>query len=262
MPGSDSAVIVERAGDVAILRMNDPATMNAASLEMVDELLAALAEASTSARAIVLTGEGRSFCTGANLGKTLDPNAPDYDAGLFLETHYNKLMLAIRALPVPLVTAVKGAAAGIGATVALAGDMIVAGKSGSFLQAFARIGLIPDGGSAYLLIRAAGRPRAMEMMLLGDRIPADQALDWGLINRVVDDAGLLNEAVALAERLAAGPTFALGLIRRLAWDAMETGYEELLASERILQRDAGLTADHREGVQAFFEKRTARFTGK
>lgn len=247
---------------VALVAMNDPATLNAASLAMVDQLLAAFDFASEHARAIVLTGRGRGFCTGANLGGTLDPEQPGYDAGLFLETHYNRLMQGLRSLSIPIVAAVNGPAAGIGATLGLAGDLIVAGRSAFFLQAFARIGLVADGGSAFLLIRAAGRPRAMEMMLLGERIDAERAESWGLINRVVDDTVVLEEAVALARRLANGPTVALGMTRRLAWSSMERSFDEMLAQEREQQRAAGRTQDHREGVAAFFEKRGAQFAGQ
>lgn len=247
--------------DVAIVAMNDPETLNAASLEMVDEILSAFEVATAHARSIVLTGRGRGFCTGANLGGTLKPDEPGYDAGLFLETHYNRLMQGIRSLSLPIVTAVNGPAAGIGAAIALAGDLIVAGRSAFFLQAFARIGLVPDGGSSFLLLRAVGRARAMEMMLLGERIGAQQAADWGLINRLVDDDQLMSEALGLAQRLAQGPTIALSMTRRLAWTAMERSFDEMLYQERELQRTAGRTSDHREGVAAFFEKRDARFSG-
>jgi 2-(1,2-epoxy-1,2-dihydrophenyl)acetyl-CoA isomerase len=257
-----TCIDLEMNGDVAVIAMDDPATLNAASLAMVDQLLAAFESASRSARAIVLTGRGRGFCTGANLGGTLDPEVPGYDAGLFLETHYNRLMQGIRSLSIPIVTAVNGPAAGIGATLGLAGDLIVAGRSAFFLQAFSRIGLVPDGGSAFLLIRAAGRPRAMEMLLLGERIDAEQAHLWGLVNRVVDDAQLLVEAIALAKRLARGPTVALGMTRRLAWTAMERSLDEMLSQEREMQRTAGRTEDHREGVAAFLEKRAAQFVGR
>jgi 2-(1,2-epoxy-1,2-dihydrophenyl)acetyl-CoA isomerase len=255
-------LIVEKVGAVSIIKLNDPETMNAASLEMVEELISAFDRESLASRAILLTGAGRGFCSGANLGGTLNPEEPGYDAGLYLETHYNRLMLAIRALLVPIITAVNGPAAGIGAAIALAGDMIISGRSGYFLQAFARIGLVPDGGSAFLLIQAVGRPRAMEMMLLGERTPASTALDWGLINRVVADEDLLDEALALATKLADGPTVALGMMRRLAWASMDSRYDELLNREREFQRDAGRTPDHREGVAAFFEKRPSRFVGR
>ena len=256
-----SKIICETRGDVAIIRMNDEKTLNAISPRMAEELRDALDKIGTSSRALILTGAGRGFCSGANLG-AIDVSAPDYDAGAVLETHYNALMLQLRALPIPFIAAVNGAAAGIGCAIALAADLSVAAESSYFLQAFRRIGLVPDGGSAFLLTRAAGRARAMEMMLLGDKIPATKALEWGLINRVVPTTALDDTALALAAELAAGPTKALSAIRKMCWDALETDFGPQLESERILQRDAGRTADFREGVTAFREKRPARFTGR
>ena len=194
---------------VAILTLNDPATMNAAGLDMAQELTAALAKAVSEARAVVLTGEGKGFCSGANLsgGGALGRKPADGppDAGAALESTYNPLVTAMRDLPIPLVTAVNGAAAGVGCSLALMGDLIVAGESAYFLQAFRRIGLVPDGGSTYLLPRMIGRARAMEMMLLGDKVPARTALEWGMVNRVVADGELLSTARTLARTLAEGP---------------------------------------------------------
>lgn len=181
-------IALEHDGAVATLTLNDPATLNAASFTMTLEITDALeAAVRDGARAIVITGAGRGFCSGANLGSDLDPNEPGYDAGAALDTHYAPLMRAIRDLDVPLVTAVNGAAAGIGCSIALAGDIVLAADSSYFLQAFRRIGLVPDGGSAWLLTKAAGRTRAMEMMLLGEKIPAAQAYEWGLVTRVMPD---------------------------------------------------------------------------
>jgi 2-(1,2-epoxy-1,2-dihydrophenyl)acetyl-CoA isomerase len=256
-----STIICETRGDVAIIRLNDEKTLNAASPEMAGELRDALDKFCISSRALILTGSGRGFCSGANLGG-LDVSAPDYDAGAVLETHYSPLMLQLRALPVPFITAVNGPAAGLGCALALSGDLVVAAAGSYFLQAFRRIGLVPDGGSAFLLTRAAGLARAMEMMLLGERIPAAKALEWGLINRVVPAEALDDTALALADELAAGPTKALSAIRKMCWDALETDFATQLDSERVLQRDAGRTADHREGVAAFLEKRPTHFTGR
>jgi 2-(1,2-epoxy-1,2-dihydrophenyl)acetyl-CoA isomerase len=254
-------IAYEREGNVALIRMSDPATLNAVSLEMAEELADAFRRAGGEARAVILTGEGRGFCSGANLSADLDPTSPNYDAGSYLESHYSPMMLGIRRLRVPLVTAVNGAAAGIGCSLALAGDLVLAGESAYFLQAFQRVGLVPDGGSAYLLARSIGRARALEMMLLGERIGAAQALEWGMINRVVADAELAATARTLATKLAEGPTLALAKIRELAWRATETTFPEQLELERDLQREAGHTADHREGVAAFRAKRAPRFTG-
>lgn len=246
----------------AVLTMDDPATLNAMSPSVAEELTASLNEAAGKSRAIVLTGAGRGFCSGANLsGESLDGLGGDFDAGAELERSYNPLMLTIRDLPVPLVTAVNGAAAGIGASVAMAGDLIVAGDSAYFLQAFSRIGLVPDGGSPWLLTRAIGRARAMELMLLAEKIYAPKALEWGLVNRVVSDDELMDCAIALASRLASGPTSALAKIRRMAWAAQDQDFEAELAMERDVQREAGRHKDFVEGVSAFLEKRPAKFGG-
>lgn len=254
---------LERDGDVAIVRLNDPATLNAVTLVTIEELSAALDEISGSARAMILTGAGRAFCSGANLsgGMGVGQSEGPPDAGRSLETHINPLMLRLRDLPVPWVSAVKGSAAGVGCSLALAADLVVAGESAFFLQAFARIGLVPDGGSSWLLSRGVGRARAMEMMLLGERIPSAKALEWGMINRLVPDEQVMPTALELASALAAGPTKSLAMIRRMAWSAADTSFEDALAFERNSQRDAGRTADHREGVAAFLSKRPARFTG-
>jgi 2-(1,2-epoxy-1,2-dihydrophenyl)acetyl-CoA isomerase len=257
---SYTKITCETRRNVAIIRLNDEKTLNAASPEMAEELREALDKVCTSSRALVVTGTGRGFCSGANL-RSLDTNSPDYDAGALLETHYNSLMLQLRALPIPFVTAVNGVAAGFGCALALAADLVVAAESSYFLQAFRRIGLVPDCGSAFLLTRAAGRVRAMEMMLLGDKIPATTALEWGLVNRVVPANALDDTTLALADELAGGPTGALSAIRQMCWDALEGGFALQLGRERVLQRDAGRTADHREGVTAFLKKRPARFTG-
>ncbi len=254
-------IAFEREGNVALIRMSDPGTLNAVSLAMAHELADAFARAGEEARAAILTGAGRGFCSGANLAADLDPTSSDYDAGSYLQTHYGPMMLGIRNLRIPLVAAVNGAAAGIGCSLALAGDLVVAGESAYFLQAFQRVGLVPDGGSAYLLARSIGRARALEMMLLGEKIGATQALEWGMVNRVVPDSELSAAALALATRLAEGPTLALAKIRELAWRATETTFAEQLDLERDLQREAGRTADHREGVAAFRAKRAPRFTG-
>jgi 2-(1,2-epoxy-1,2-dihydrophenyl)acetyl-CoA isomerase len=254
-------IVTTFADDVATIRLNDPATVNALSYDMADALRDALLDAQTRSRAIVLCGNARGFSAGAKL-TSVDLHSADFDAGAMLESHYHPLMSLIRDLRVPLVTAVRGAAAGIGASLALAADIIVAGESAIFLQAFRRIGLIPDGGSAFLLCRAVGRVRAMELMLLGEKLPASQALQWGLINRLVADAEVENEAARIAAELAHGPTVALGLIRRLGWLSAEAGWQESLIAERRGQREAGNTWDFREGVSAFLEKRTANFRGR
>lgn len=255
---------LERDGDVAIIRLNDPATLNAVTLQTIEEIDSALDEITGAARAMVLTGAGRAFCSGANLtggmGVGQKSEGPP-DAGSSLESHINPLMLRLRDVPFPWVSAVKGSAAGVGCSLALAADLVVAGEGAFFLQAFARIGLVPDGGSSWLLAKAIGRPRAMEMMLLGERIPAAKAFEWGMVNRVVPDDDVMTAALTLAKQLAAGPTKSLAMIRRMAWSASDASFEDAMKTERNNQRDAGRTADHREGVVAFIQKRPANFTG-
>jgi 2-(1,2-epoxy-1,2-dihydrophenyl)acetyl-CoA isomerase len=254
-------------GDVAVITLSDPATLNAASVEMAAELNEALKTAAIgrdAKRAVVLTGEGRGFCSGANLtagpgGGKLDGDGQP-DAGAALETLYNPMITTIRDLPIPVVTAVNGPAAGIGCSIALMGDLILAAESAYFLQAFRRIGLVPDGGSTYILPRLIGKARAMEMMLLGEKIPAAQALAWGLVNRVVPDAELIPTALGLARELAAGP-YSLGLIRKAVWASLDADWAQQLSHERFAQRTAGKTEDFREGVAAFLQKRPTAFKG-
>lgn len=250
-------------GAVAVVRLNDPASLNAVTVRMMEAFDAALDVVEDKARAMILTGAGRAFCSGANLsagtGEAQDPD--DYDAGIILDSHINPLMTRLRDLKVPWISAVRGAAAGVGASLALAADMIVASETAYFLQAFARIGLVPDGGSSHLLVRTLGRPRAMELMLLGERLPAARAMDWGLINRLVPDDQLDAVAAELAQRLAGGAA-SLTSIRRLAWTALDEDWPTALAVERALQREAGRTQDHREGVSAFLGKRAAQFEGR
>lgn len=254
---------LERDGDVAIIRLNDPATLNAVTVTMIEEIDAALDEINGEARSMVLTGAGRAFCSGANLSAGMGDRKSDgpYDSGSVLESHINPLMLRLRDVPFPWVSAVKGSAAGVGCSFALAADIVVCGESAFFLQAFARIGLVPDGGSSWILANSIGRARAMEMMLLGERIPAAKALEWGMINRLVPDEQLMPAALDLAKALAAGPTQALGMIRRMAWSAANASFEDAMKTERNNQRLAGQTKDHREGVTAFLAKRPAQFTG-
>ncbi|MGI8842045.1 MAG: enoyl-CoA hydratase/isomerase [Caulobacteraceae bacterium] len=253
---------------VATVTLCDPATLNAAGIDTVKELADAfgrVAGGEAGARAVVVTGEGRGFCSGANLaggGAAGRPAGADGrpDAGNALESHYNPFVTLMRDFPMPIVTAVNGAAAGIGCSLALMGDIIVAAESAYFLQAFRRIGLVPDGGSTYILPRTIGRARAMEMALLGERVPAAKALEWGLINRCVPDAELMGEARALALELASGPK-GLGLIRKLMWQSLDAAWSEQLGNERDTQRLAGKTEDFLEGVAAFLQKRPAKFAG-
>ena len=247
---------------VARISMNDPATRNAGSAQMGEELVHAMNRASCEARAVLFTGEGKAFNSGANLADAeavLDD--PMRDVGHLLDRYYNPVIIAMRDMEQPVVTAVKGAAAGVGAGLAMAGDMIVCGEGGFFLQAFCHVGLVPDGGSSWLLARAVGRVRAMEMMLLGERLHGRQALEWGLVNRCVPDDEVEATAMDLARRLANGPK-SLGLIKRNAWAATDSTLEAALIAERLGQRDASRSEDFIEGVTAFKEKRQPAFKGR
>jgi 2-(1,2-epoxy-1,2-dihydrophenyl)acetyl-CoA isomerase len=257
-------VRLERNGAIAIVSMNDPDVLNAVSADMLKGLnaaLDALAAADTPPRCLVLTGIGRAFSTGANLQSRGGEGLAQRGAGQALETLFHPFLRRLRDLPYPLITAVNGPAAGVGMSFALMGDLILCARSAYFLQAFRRIGLVPDGGSTWLLPRLIGRARAIELSLLGERLPAETALAWGLVNRVFDDTALMDEARRLAAELAAGPTVALGMISRLYWESPQNSYEQQLDQECRSQRLAGATADFREGVKAFLEKRPAKFVG-
>lgn len=247
--------------DIATIALNDPKTMNAAGMDTIEELTLALEAAADDARCTIITGNGRGFCSGANLSPNITSGGPKGkpDAGKALDSHYNPFIKMMKTHPHPIITAVNGAAAGVGCSIALMGDFIIAGKSGYFLQAFRRIGLIPDGGSTFLLPRMAGRARAMEMTLFGDKVPAEKAEEWGLINRVVPDDELMSEARSYAKKLADGPTQALAMIRELVWQAEDNDFDSQLQAERFAQRTAGRQSDFKEGVTAFLEKRPADF---
>jgi 2-(1,2-epoxy-1,2-dihydrophenyl)acetyl-CoA isomerase len=232
---------------------------------MHEEIAAALTEVEGDAaiRCLLITGAGRGFCAGQDLNLRRDSgDASGFDAGAALERYYNPLVRRLKALKKPVIAAVNGPAAGAGANLALACDIVMAARSASFLQAFCRIGLVPDSGGTWFLPRLAGSARAMGMMLLGEPLPAEKAAQWGLIWKTVDDDKLMPEARALAERLAQGPTVGLGLIKEALNRSLENGLDAQLDLERDLQRVAATSADFREGVAAFLEKRRARFTGR
>ena len=245
---------------VATITLNRPENLNALNAAMLDEIRAAVAGLPGSgARALLLAAEGRGFSSGADLAG--GGGLPE-DVGAALEAHFNPLIEALFACPLPVVAAVNGPCAGAGCSLALAADLVIAGRSAYFLQAFINIGLIPDAGATWLLPRLAGRARAMEMMMLGERISAERAADWGLISRVVEDEALAAEATALAERLASGPTMAYGLLRRLARNAEQSSLTDALAAERVAQRDAGRTRDFKTAVFAFLQKQNPKFEGQ
>lgn len=255
-------ILAETHGDVLVLTLNRPDRLNAAPPALFDELREALATLN-GARAVMIAGAGRAFCSGADVGggalASDDPGEATYAA---LTEHYNPTMTAIAELAVPVVSAVRGPAAGIGCSLALAADFCVASESAYFLQAFVNIGLVPDGGASWMLPRLIGRARAAEMMLLGERVPAAKALDWGMIHAVVADDALDAAALALATRLAAGPTMALGLMRRAMGRALESDYASAMIAEAEAQRAARGSADSMEGGMAFLQKRKPQFTGR
>ena len=258
-------ILVSVEAGVQTITLNRPERLNAFNPEMHRELRAALARAEDddAIRAVLLTGAGRGFCAGQDLSeRDMSASTAPLDLSVTIGTHYNPLVRHMRALPKPIVCAVNGVAAGAGANVALACDLVLAARSASFIQAFARIGLVPDSGGTWVLPRLAGRARALGLALLGDKLGAQDAASWGLIWKVVDDDKLMAEAGALARSLAAGPTRAYGLIKR-ALDASATNtLDAQLDLERDLQREAGFSADYREGVTAFLEKRAPAFKGK
>jgi 2-(1,2-epoxy-1,2-dihydrophenyl)acetyl-CoA isomerase len=260
-------ILLENSDGVAVMTLNDPSVLNAFGRKLREDMAEAMDHVETgSARCLVITGAGRAFCSGANLN---DPDRPPRnraaeargEAKSDLESWYNPMFMRLRALPIPIVTAINGMAAGAGMSLALTGDIRIAARSASFLQAFARIGLVPDCGSSWILPRLIGMARAMELSLLAERLPAETALDWGLINRLEDDGQLMPKALELARGLASGPK-SLGLIRRMYWQAMENSYSDQLDLEAELQSQAGMTRDFEEGVAAFREKRAAKFTGQ
>jgi len=260
-------VLLEMRDNVAIMTLNDPSVLNAFGLKLRHDMSWALEQVESSgARCLMITGAGRAFCSGANLN---DPDRPPRDRGAEargevksdLEAWYNPTFIRLRDLAMPIVTAINGIAAGAGMSLALMGDIRIAANSASFLQAFARIGLVPDCGSSYVLPRMIGLARAMELSLLAERLPAETALAWGMINRVVDDPELLGHAMALARGLADGPA-SLRLIRKMYWASLENSYEQQLDLEAKYQIQAGMTEDYTEGVTAFREKRRTRFTGR
>jgi 2-(1,2-epoxy-1,2-dihydrophenyl)acetyl-CoA isomerase len=261
-----SAVLLESwDGGVLTLTLNRPARLNAFNVELHAALAAALARAGDDddCRAVLLTGAGRGFCAGQDLAeRVVTPDAAPPDLGASIEKRYNPLIRSIRALPKPVVCAVNGAAAGAGANIALACDIVLAAKSAMFLQAFARIGLIADAGGTWILPRLIGLARARAAMMLAEPIAAVEAESWGMIHRAVDDDLLMGEAHALARKLAAGPTYAYALIKQALSASAANTLDAQLDLERDLQRKAGPSNDYAEGVRAFLEKRTPNFTGR
>lgn len=257
-----SRVILEREGDLAILTLNDPATRNALSWDLAAELGEALDQLG-DARALVLTGAGKGFCSGGNMASDV-PDGMGFGDMLAegLRGSVNPALRKLAALKIPVVAAVNGAAAGAGAPLALHADFVIAGDSAFFYFAFPNVGLALDAGASWILPRVVGQARALEALVLAERIPAQKALDWGMIYKVVPDADLLDEAKALAARLAAGPTVSYGLIRQAVLKAASSTYLDALLTEEEAQRISGNSKDCAEAVTAFLEKRAPQFRGE
>ena len=245
-------------GAVAVMTLNRPEVLNAvddAMLKGMGDVAAEIRSRGTEVRCFLVTGAGRGFCSGADLAERSKRQRDR------LRNAYHPVLLEWRDLPMPIVTAVNGPAAGIGMSFALMGDIICASRSAYFLQAFARVGLVPDGGATYMLPRRIGWSRAMELSLLAERLPADRALEWGLVNRLFDDNVALKEgAMEIARKLAAGPK-SLAMIRHAYWSTWDSSYEQQLDLEARLQNAASATRDAAEGSRAFREKRDANFFG-
>jgi 2-(1,2-epoxy-1,2-dihydrophenyl)acetyl-CoA isomerase len=255
-------ILVDRRDGFRVITLNRPARLNAFTEEMHLALRAALAEAAgdDTCGALMITGAGRAFCTGQDLSDRRPGSGPPRDLGASLDTFYNPLVRQLRALPCPVVAAVNGTAAGAGASFALHCDIVLAARSARFIQAFARIGVVPDAGASWLLPRLVGAARARGLALTAEPLTADIAAAWGLIWKAVDDDRLVADAEALCAQLAAGPRLGLSLIKR-ALDAAEgNGLDAQLDLERDLQREAGFNPDYAEGVRAFIEKRAPNFS--
>jgi 2-(1,2-epoxy-1,2-dihydrophenyl)acetyl-CoA isomerase len=260
----NQTILVERQAGYRVITLNRPDKLNAFNEAMHVALREAIAEAEAdeTCRALLITGAGRGFCTGQDLADRLAKPGETVVLGGTLEAHYNPLVRKLRALPFPVIAAVNGVAAGAGANIALACDLVIAARSARFIQSFARVGLIPDSGGTWMLPRLVGTARARGLALLAQELPAEQAAEWGLIWRCVDDDQLVAETRALCQHFAAAPTCGLSLIKRALDASAANTLDAQLDLERDLQREASLHPDYAEGVRAFMEKRRPHFTGR
>jgi 2-(1,2-epoxy-1,2-dihydrophenyl)acetyl-CoA isomerase len=262
---SESSILYERDGGVAKITLNRPDKLNSFTEAMHHELRAALELAASEAgvRAVLITGSGRGFCAGQDLSdRVMQPGQEPFDLGATIDRLYNRMIRALKAIRVPVVCAVNGVAAGAGANLALACDVVLAAQSASFIQAFCKIGLVPDSGGSWTLPRLVGPARAMALALLGEKVTAEQAQAWGMIWKVVEDGKLADEAKALADHFASQPTKALSMTKQAINAAWHNTLDQQLDLERDLQRQAALSPDYQEGVAAFMAKRKPNFTGE
>ncbi|SMP79470.1 2-(1,2-epoxy-1,2-dihydrophenyl)acetyl-CoA isomerase PaaG [Noviherbaspirillum suwonense] len=258
-------ILFDISDGIATLTLNRPDKLNSFTAEMHGEVRLALEQvaADRSARVLVLTGAGRGFCAGQDLGdRAVAPGGAPVDLGESVEKYYAPLVLSLRALPMPVICAVNGVAAGAGANIALACDIVIAARSASFNEVFCKLGLIPDTGGTYFLPRLIGSARATGLAMLGDRLSAERAEQWGLIWKCVDDAALAGEVAALARHFATAPTLGLARAKQALQASGLNTLEQQLALEAGMMRELGYTEDYREGVSAFMEKRSPAFKGK
>jgi len=253
------------ANGIAVLTLDRPDRLNSFTKAMHGEVRDALdrLQADKTVRVLVLTGAGRGFCAGQDLNdRAVEPGAPGVDLGESVEKYYAPLVTTLRTLPMPVICAVNGVAAGAGANLALACDIVLAAKSASFIEAFCKLGLIPDTGGTWVLPRLVGPARAMGLALLGDKLPAEKAEQWGLIWRCVPDEALMDEAMAMAEHFAKAPTKGLAFTKKAMLASWTNTLEQQLQMEAGMMRELGYSHDYREGVAAFIEKRQPHFKGE
>ena len=257
-----NSILTEEKNNVLVVTLNRPEKLNCFNREMALQLISVLDEAenNNNIRAIIITGMGKAFCAGQDLSEAIDPNGPGIKK--IVGEHYNPIILKIRSIEKPIIAVINGVAAGAGANIALACDIIYASKSASFIQAFSKIGLIPDSGGTYTLPRLVGFNLASALMISGDKLSADDAKNFGIVYKVFDEENLMELSIASAIKIAAMPTKAIGLTKRLLNKTYTNSLEQQLVLEKNLQIEAANTVDYKEGVNAFLEKRNPNFKGE